>query len=106
MPDWPVSQPTVGNFGERAQLGARAVGGDDEPRAQRFAAGQLDPRGVAARREADDRAFDRLDAERGGGAVRAPRATSSLNAIWASGSPSRASNFNCSSRTASLTPPS
>ena len=30
------------------------------------------------------------------------RATSSLNAMWASGSPSRASKCNCSSRTASL----
>ena len=55
-----------GNIGERAQLGAQAVGGDDQPRTQNLAAGEIDPRGVPARREARHRLPDRLDAERGG----------------------------------------
>ena len=94
-----------GNFGERAQFRARAVGGDDQRARSRPRPGKLDARDVAAGREADDRA---LIVSTPSAAARAASAlaTSSANAIWASGSPSRASNVSCSSRAASLDAPS
>ena len=95
-----------GNFGERAQFGARAVGRDDEPRdaTRRRRRGRSARRAGPARSRRPPARSSRRRARRR--LLASALATSSLNAICASGSPSRASNFKCSIRTASLTPPS